>query len=107
MLIERPLRGEHKVLMETEMVDDDVFHSAYRMTPATFDQFLDVIAPHITKQVTTFRDPVGVAERLGITLRYVEQGSHSFYDMCVQVFFLIQFCPIALVNIIYLMVTLV
>ena len=35
LLLERPMRGEHQVLMEAEMrIDARSFHGAYRMTPA-------------------------------------------------------------------------
>ncbi|KAG0712999.1 Protein ALP1-like [Chionoecetes opilio] len=58
--------------MEMEKTTDPTsFHGAYRMTPATFDELLALVGPHIVKQTTNFRDPVGVSERLGITLRYL------------------------------------
>ena len=78
LLVERPLRGEQKVLMAREKeIDAASFHAAYRMTPTTFDELLLLVGEHIKKQTTTFRDPVGVPERLGITLRYVETGLHT------------------------------
>ncbi|KAG0709985.1 hypothetical protein GWK47_023725 [Chionoecetes opilio] len=56
--------------MEVEKTTDPTsFHGAYRMTPADFDELLVLVGPHIGKQITNFRDPVGVPERLGITLR--------------------------------------
>ncbi|KAG0700700.1 Protein ALP1-like [Chionoecetes opilio] len=61
--------------MEMEKTTDPTsFHGAYRMTPATFDELLALVGPHIVKQTTNFRDPVGVSERLGITLRYLATG---------------------------------
>lgn len=73
LLVERPLRSEHRLLMEREKeIDSASFHAAYRMTPATFDELLGLVGDSIKQQTTTFRDPVGIPERLGITLRYVK-----------------------------------
>ena len=51
LLLERPMRGEHQVLMEAEMrIDARSFHGAYRMTPATFEELLQLVRPHIEKE---------------------------------------------------------
>lgn len=58
--MERPFRGSHKVLMEPKkMVDGDSVHAAYQMTPATFDELLEIVGPHSEMKATTSRDPVG------------------------------------------------
>lgn len=67
--------------MEAEIrADSTSFHGAYRMTPATFMELLELISPHIRKQTTVFRDPIGEAERLGMTLRFVD---HAVCTCCV------------------------
>ena len=51
LLLERPMRGERQVLMEAEMrIDARSFHGAYRMTPATFEELLQLVCPHIEKE---------------------------------------------------------
>ena len=51
LLLERPMRGERQVLMEAEMrIDARSFHGAYRMTPATFEELLQLVRPHIEKE---------------------------------------------------------
>ena len=70
VLLERPLRGERAVLMEFEKrADPGSFYAAYRMTPNSFDELVLLLDPHLEKENTAFREPIGVPERLGITLR--------------------------------------
>ena len=70
LLLERPLRGEKAVLMDFEKRGDpDSFYAAYRMTPNSFDDLLLLLEHHLEKETTAFREPIGVPERLGITLR--------------------------------------
>ena len=61
--------------MEAEkLVDEPAFRAAYRMSPATFDELVQLLGPHVEKQVTTFMEPIGAAERVGITLRRAGQA---------------------------------
>ena len=50
-----------------------------RMTSAIFDELLVLVGPHIVKQTITFRNPVGVPKRIGITLKYVDFNSYIFF----------------------------
>ena len=48
---------------------DDKFRSFYRMSKATFNELLQIVAPLIQKQNTNMRECVSPAERIMITLR--------------------------------------
>ena len=52
------------------------------MSPKRFDHFLSMVVPLITKQLTTFVEPISAGERLSVTLRYLasmeSQQSLSF-----------------------------
>ncbi|XP_063853175.1 zinc finger protein 252-like [Scylla paramamosain] len=49
LLLERPLQGEYKILMEAEMrTDRNSFHGAYHITPATFQKLVQLDGPHCT-----------------------------------------------------------
>lgn len=45
------------------------FFEYFRMSVISFDELLRRIRPHITKQKTTFRNPISAEQRLTITLR--------------------------------------
>lgn len=45
------------------------FQNCYRMSPDTFSTLVEMLAPHITKQDTKFRDAITPQEKLLITLR--------------------------------------
>lgn len=47
----------------------DTFFEYYRMSIESFDELLNKIRPKITKQITTFRQPISVEQRLTIMLR--------------------------------------
>ena len=57
--------------------DSASFHGGYRITPATFEELVQLVGPHIEKQATRFRDPIGAQERLGMILRYVDHAFSS------------------------------
>ena len=48
---------------------DDKFRSFYRMSKATFNELLQIVAPLIQKQNTNMRECVSPEERIMITLR--------------------------------------
>jgi len=47
----------------------DKFTSFYRMNLTHFQQIVNLVGPSIKKQETFWREPIGVEERLLITLR--------------------------------------
>ena len=53
------------------------------MSSERFEHLLRLVAPHISKQETKLRNPIGPAEHLYLTLRYLASGdsqqSHSFH----------------------------
>ena len=72
---ERQQKGEfHLLVKDLRLHDQEYFFKYFRMSPSTFDELLSFIAPLIIKQRTVMRDPVGPAERLAVTLRYLVTG---------------------------------
>ncbi|KAH6925651.1 hypothetical protein HPB50_008367 [Hyalomma asiaticum] len=49
--------------------DEMYFREFLRMPPSVFDTLLVFVRPLIERQVTTFRDPISVHDRLAMTLR--------------------------------------
>lgn len=47
----------------------DTFYNYFRMTKPEFDNLLRLVAPHIEKCDTSFRDAISTEERLMVTLR--------------------------------------
>jgi len=45
------------------------FFEYYRMSLTSFDELLETIRPHLTKQHTNMRNPICVEQRLSITIR--------------------------------------
>lgn len=45
------------------------FFEYYRMSLTSFDELLETIRPHLTKQHTNMRNPICVEQRLTITIR--------------------------------------
>nr|XP_018908496.1 PREDICTED: uncharacterized protein LOC109038034 [Bemisia tabaci] len=45
-----------------------------RMSPVDFEKLLTIIGSKITKQVTNFREPIPVSNRLAVTLRFLATG---------------------------------
>ena len=73
--LERPQRGQFRLLMDDLMVQDESsFRNFTRMDPETFYSILARIAPHITKQDTFWREAISPDHRLAVTLRYYASG---------------------------------
>ena len=45
------------------------------MSPESFDYILSLVSPLISKQTTKLREPISVAERLALTLRFLASGN--------------------------------
>ncbi|XP_017468331.1 PREDICTED: uncharacterized protein LOC108360520 [Rhagoletis zephyria] len=74
-LLKRELEGfSHKLLKEIECEDSILHKNILRMTPAQFAFLLEKVRPYISKQDTKFRNCIGAAERLQLTLRYLSTG---------------------------------
>ena len=58
----------HRLIKELES-DDERFKQYFRMTKQQFYDILHLIENDIVKKMTTFRRPIGAAERLAITLK--------------------------------------
>ncbi|KAF0746352.1 protein ALP1-like [Aphis craccivora] len=52
------------------------FFEYYRMSITSFDELLEQLRPHITKKITTFRNPISAEERLTLTIRYLSTGTN-------------------------------
>lgn len=73
----------HTLVQELRLGDREWHFKFIRMSPERFEHLLSLVAPHISKQKTKLRNPIGPAERLYLTLRYLASGdsqqSQSFH----------------------------
>ena len=73
----------HTLVQELRLGDREWHFKFIRMSPERFEHLLRLIAPHISKKKTKLRNPIGPAERLYLTLRYLASGdsqqSQSFH----------------------------
>ena len=64
----------HTLVQELRLGDREWYFKFIRMSPERFEHLLSLVAPRISKQKTKLREPIGPAERLCITLRYLASG---------------------------------
>jgi len=65
----RESSGQFNTFYENVRCYPDKFFEYYRMSTTSFDELLLKVRPYITKQTTTFRNPISAEQRLTITLR--------------------------------------
>jgi len=53
------------------VLEDSTFRNYFRMTATQLEDLLQIIGPSLSKQTTSFREPISASERLCLTLRYV------------------------------------
>lgn len=70
----REAQSTYNLVREMTLGDEDMYYRYMRMTPATFEHILRLVAPLITKQRTNFREPISAAMKLSITLRHLATG---------------------------------
>ena len=74
-LLRRPEHGFYESLLQELAREDPAgFQNFLRVKPELFLELLERVGPKITKQKTFFREPLGPALRLAITLRYLATG---------------------------------
>jgi len=66
---DREKKGQFTTFLENIRQYPDKFFEYYRMSISSFDELLKTLQPHITKNITEFRNPISAEERLTITLR--------------------------------------
>ena len=72
---ERDLKGEYRLLVrDLRLYDEEMFFRYFRMMPTTYEILLRLVAPVIKKKSTKMREPIGVDQRLSVTLRYLTTG---------------------------------
>ena len=73
----------HTLVQELRLGDREWHFKFIRMCSERFEHLLRLVAPHISKKETKLRNPIGPAERLYLTLRYLASGdsqqSQSFH----------------------------
>ena len=80
-LLRRPIHGQYDTLMaELQLEDRETFKRFLRVDVATFQDILARIEGKITKQTTSFRDPISPGLKLAFTLRYLATGN-SYRDI--------------------------
>ena len=68
-------RGEgayHNIMAELYATDIPGFTNFMRMTPEFFEMIKTILEPHLARQATNYRAPVG--EKLALTIRYLATG---------------------------------
>ena len=64
----------HSLINEMRLTDHQSFYRYFHMSPERFAHLLSLVGPAITRQTTSFRQPIHADERLAITLRYLVTG---------------------------------
>jgi len=59
------------ILFPNIFLEDSTFRNYFRMTATQLEDLLQIIGPSLSKQTTSFREPISASERLCLTLRYV------------------------------------
>lgn len=73
-LARRLSHGEfHNLVMELWLANSHEYFQYFWMTPATMDDLLQLVGPHI-RHCNTHAIPIGHAERLALTVRYLASG---------------------------------
>ncbi|XP_026821629.1 uncharacterized protein LOC113560047 [Rhopalosiphum maidis] len=52
------------------------FFDYYRMSISSFEELLEKVRLHLTKEITHFRNPISPEKRLTVTLRYLSMGTN-------------------------------
>ncbi len=70
----RKEKGEYSSLvLESRLVDHEIFYQMFRMSPCKFDELLSIVGPKIQRDCLR-REPISPEERLYVTLRYLTTG---------------------------------
>ncbi|XP_070515353.1 uncharacterized protein [Cardiocondyla obscurior] len=70
----RKLHGFYHAILPNIILEDSTFKNYFRMSTTQFEELLQIVEPHLRKQITPFREPISAAERLCLTLRYLAAG---------------------------------
>ena len=71
---ERKEKGEfHRLVAEAKLTDEELFFKMFRMTRTKFETLLGFVSITLSKP-SARREPVGPAEQLSVTLRYLVTG---------------------------------
>lgn len=68
---DRKLHGFYHAIFPNIIFEDSTFRNYFRMTATQLENLLQIIGPFLSKQTTSFREPISASERLCLTLRYV------------------------------------
>ena len=80
-LLRRPLYGHHEHLLgELNREDQKSFKNFVRVPPQLFEEMVTRLTPYLQKKVTQMRDPLPVALKVAVTLRFMATGT-SFVDL--------------------------
>jgi len=79
LLEDRKLHGFYHAIFPNIVLEDSIFRNYFRMTATQLEDLLQIIGPSLSKQTTSFREPISVSERLYLTLRYVVINYNTYY----------------------------
>lgn len=78
---ERDELGAYKLTLEELRLNDPFsFRQYLRMSAGDFEELLQIVGPHITKQSTHLRKTIPPEEKLAVTLRFLATGN-SYQDL--------------------------
>jgi len=72
---ERDQKGEYILFVrDLWLYDHEIFFKYFRMMPNIFENLIKLIALSTQRKTTKMREPIGVDQRLLVTLRYLATG---------------------------------
>ncbi|ROI73783.1 hypothetical protein DPX16_22894 [Anabarilius grahami] len=75
VLMNRDSEGEYANLVQELKLYHGRFRTYFRMSVGQFEELLQTVAPHLTRQTTNFREPIDPEQRLAVCLR--ANGNHG------------------------------
>lgn len=70
----RKMHGFYHAIFPNIILEDSTFRNYFRMTAIQLEELLQIVGPSLSKQITSFREPISAPERLCLTLRYLAAG---------------------------------
>lgn len=77
--VDKTVDSEKKTaIRELSAEDPETFHQYHRLDRESFEDILQLISPHISKQDTRLRSSISARERLVVTLRFLATGLYNY-----------------------------
>ena len=80
-ICDQPRFGGYEALLKDRMTDSKAYHNFCRMSPADYQELLNLVTPLVSYLDTLLRKAISADERLAVTLRYLATGMSTQYRM--------------------------